>query len=291
MDDVLEIAGKQFHSRLFLGSGKFRTADEMRDAYAASDTQIVTVAIRRLDLEDPSKKTLLDEIDWSRYTVLPNTAGCYNVEDALRTARLGRELTGSNWVKLEVIGDPKYLWPDPIGTLKAARKLVDEGFVVLPYTTDDPILAKKLEEAGCATVMPMGSPIGSGQGIPYFGRIKVIIEQASVPVVVDAGLGVPSDAAIAMELGADACLVNTAIAEAANPAMMAEAFAIVPKQIPISTPTSTPISSPKGAAASTLQAADYLIQQKDPARLKAWLAKHTRTERLAIIKHIRGDRR
>src|SRR6266536_5090116 len=225
VDDVLEIAGKQFRSRLLMGSGKFRTADEMRDAYAAADAEIVTVAIRRLDLDDPSKKTLLDEIDWNKYTILPNTAGCYTVEDAIRTARLGRELTGSNWVKLEVIADPKYLWPDPIGTLDAARKLVDEGFVVLPYTTDDPTLAKLLEEAGCATVMPMGSPIGSGQGIPYFGRIRVIVEQASVPVVVDAGLGVPSDAAIAMELGADACLVNTAIAEAGNPALMAEGFA------------------------------------------------------------------
>jgi thiazole synthase len=225
VDDILEIAGKRFRSRLMMGSGKFRTADEMREAYLAAETEIVTVAIRRLDLDDPSQKTLLDEIDWSRYTVLPNTAGCYNVEEALRTARLGRELTGSNWVKLEVIGDPKYLWPDPVGTLEAARKLVDEGFVVLPYTTDDPILAKQLEEAGCATVMPMGSPIGSGQGIPYFGRIKVIVEQASVPVVVDAGLGVPSDAAMAMELGADACLVNTAIAEASNPGLMAAAFA------------------------------------------------------------------
>jgi thiazole synthase len=225
VNDVLEIAGKQFRSRLLLGSGKFRTADEMRAAYEAAETEVVTVAIRRLDLDDPTKKTLLDEIDWSRYTVLPNTAGCYTVEDALRTARLGRELTGSNWVKLEVIGDPKYLWPDPIGTLEAARTLVDEGFVVLPYTTDDPILAKKLEEAGCATVMPLGSAIGSGQGVGSLGRIKIIVEQASVPVVVDAGLGVPSDAAIAMELGADACLVNTAIAEAGNPALMAEAFA------------------------------------------------------------------
>ncbi len=225
MDDMLEIAGKRFRSRLMLGSGKFRTADEMREAYAAAEAEIVTVAIRRLNLDDPTEKTLLDEIDWTTYTILPNTAGCYTVDDALRTARLGRELTGSTWVKLEVIGDPKYLWPDPIGTLDAARRLVDEGFVVLPYTTDDPILAKRLEEAGCATVMPMGSPIGSGQGISSFGRIKVIIEQASVPVVVDAGLGVPSDAAIAMELGADACLVNTAIAEAGNPALMSEAFA------------------------------------------------------------------
>jgi thiazole synthase len=225
MDDILEIAGKRFQSRLMMGSGKFRTADEMRGAYEAAEAEIVTVAIRRLDLDDPTKKTLLDEIDWSRYTILPNTAGCYTVDDALRTARLGRELTGSNWVKLEVIGDPKYLWPDPVGTLEAARRLIDEGFVVLPYTTDDPILAKRLEEAGCATVMPLASPIGSGQGIPFFGRIRVIIEQASVPVVVDAGLGVPSDAAIAMELGADACLVNTAIAEASNPAMMAAGFA------------------------------------------------------------------
>jgi thiazole synthase len=225
MDDSLEIAGKRFRSRLMMGSGKFRTADEMRDAYEAAEAEIVTVAIRRLDLDDPTKKTLLDEIDWSRYTILPNTAGCYTVDDALRTARLGRELTGSNWVKLEVIGDPKYLWPDPVGTLEAARRLIDEGFVVLPYTTDDPILAKRLEEAGCATVMPLASPIGSGQGIPFFGRIRVIIEQASVPVVVDAGLGVPSDASIAMELGADACLVNTAIAEASNPAMMAAGFA------------------------------------------------------------------
>src|SRR5215210_7352049 len=176
-----------------MGSGKFRTAEEMRDAYAAAEAEIVTVAIRRLDLDNPSQKTLLDEIDWTRYTVLPNTAGCYTVDEAVRCARLGRELTGSNWVKLEVIGDPKYLWPDPVGTLEAARLLVKDGFVVLPYTTDDPILAKRLEEAGCATVMPMGSPIGSGQGIPYFGRIRVIIEQASVPVVVDAGLGVPSD--------------------------------------------------------------------------------------------------
>ena len=225
MDDSLEIAGKRFQSRLIMGSGKFRTADEMRDAYQAAQAEIITVAIRRLDLDNPSKRTLLDEIDWSRYTVLPNTAGCYTVEDALRTARLGRELTGSDWVKLEVIGDPKYLWPDPVGTLEAARALVGEGFVVLPYTSDDPILAKRLEESGCATVMPLASPIGSGQGIPFFGRIKLIVEQASVPVVVDAGLGVPSDAAIAMELGADACLVNTAIAEASNPALMAAAFA------------------------------------------------------------------
>jgi len=225
VDDALEIAGKRFRSRLIMGTGKWRTADEMRASFEAAQTEMITVAIRRLDLDDPSKKTLLDEIDWTRYAVLPNTAGCDTVADALRTARLGRELTGSSWVKLEVIADPKYLWPDPVGTLEAARLLIEDGFVVLPYTTDDPILAKCLEEVGCATVMPLASPIGSGQGIPYFGRIKVIIEQASVPVVVDAGLGVPSDAAIAMELGADACLVNTAIAQASSPPLMATAFA------------------------------------------------------------------
>ncbi len=224
MNDVLEIAGKQFRSRLLLGSGKFRTADEMRAAYEAAGAEIVTVAIRRLDLDDPTKKTLLDEIDWSRYTVLPNTAGCYTVEDALRTARLGRELTGSNWVKLEVIGDQKYLWPDPLGTLEAARRLIDEGFVVLPYTTDDPILAKQLEEAGCATVMPLGSPIGSGQGILTREEIELIVAEARVPVVVDAGLGTPSDAALAMEIGADAVLINSAVALAANPEQMAHAM-------------------------------------------------------------------
>jgi thiazole synthase len=221
--DQLEIAGKSFSSRLIMGSGKFRTADEMRDAYQAGGTEMVTVAIRRIDFDQP--RTLLDEIDWSRYTILPNTAGCYTADEAIRIARLGREVTGSNWVKLEVIGDEKYLLPDPVGTLEAARKLVSEGFVVLPYINDDPILAKQLDEVGCATVMPLASPIGSGQGIPYFRKIQIIIEQARVPVVVDAGLAVPSDAAIAMELGADAVLVNTAIALSSNPGLMAEAFA------------------------------------------------------------------
>ncbi len=222
MDDVLEIAGKRFKSRLMLGSGKYRTADEMREALEASGTEIVTVAIRRLNFDEP--RTLLDEIDWSRYTILPNTAGCYTAEEAIRVARLGREVTGSDWVKLEVIGDQKYLLPDMEGTLQAARQLVKENFAVLPYITDDPILARKLQEIGTVTVMPLGSPIGSGQGIPHFERIRVIIEQARVPVVVDAGLGAPSDASLALEIGADAVLVNTAIAKAAKPALMAEAF-------------------------------------------------------------------
>lgn len=222
--DQLVIAGKTLRSRLMLGTGKYRTADEMRDALEASGAEVVTVAIRRLDLDDPTKRTLLDEIDWSRYTVLPNTAGCYNVEDAVRVARLGRELTGSDWVKLEVLADQKYLLPDPVGTYEAAKILVDEGFTVLPYINDDPALARRLQEVGTATVMPLASPIGSGQGMPYWGQIKIIVEEATVPVVVDAGLGVPSEAALAMEIGASACLVNTAIAQARDPAAMAEAF-------------------------------------------------------------------
>ncbi len=224
LDDPLVIAGKRFRSRLLLGTGKYRNADEMRAALEASGCEIVTVAIRRLDLDNPQKRTLLDEIDWSRYTILPNTAGCYTVEEAIRVARLGRELTGSNWVKLEVIADPKYLLPDPIGTYEAAKRLIDEGFVVLPYINSDPALARRLQELGTATVMPLASPIGSGQGIPFFEQIKIIIEQATVPVIIDAGLGAPSDAALAMELGADAVLVNTAIAQAKNPALMAEGF-------------------------------------------------------------------
>ncbi|MBI4492139.1 MAG: thiazole synthase [Chloroflexi bacterium] len=226
MDDALEIAGKRFRSRLLLGTGKYRSTEEMLAAFEAAGTEIVTVAIRRLDLDNPTRKTLLDEIDWSRYTVLPNTAGCYTADEAVRVARLGRELTGSTWVKLEVIGDPKYLLPDTAGTLEAARRLVREEFAVLPYIADDPILARQLQEIGTVTVMPLGSPIGSGQGIPYFERIKIIVEQARVPVVVDAGLGAPSDASLAMEVGADACLVNTAIARAENPAQMARAFGL-----------------------------------------------------------------
>ncbi|MBI2886232.1 MAG: thiazole synthase [Chloroflexi bacterium] len=223
-DEPLVIAGKSFRSRLMIGTGKYRTMEEQGAAIEASGAEIITVAIRRLDLSDPQKKTLLDYIDWSRYTILPNTAGCRNAEEALFTARLAREVTGSNWIKLEVQPDPTSLLPDPIDTLRAAEQLIAEGFVVLPYIHADPILARRLEEVGCATVMPLGSPIGSGQGILTAEEIKLIIAQAHVPVVVDAGLGVPSDASLAMELGADACLVNTAIAQAQQPALMAEAF-------------------------------------------------------------------
>ena len=223
-DTPLVIAGKTFHSRLFVGTGKYRSMEEQGAAIEASGAQMVTVAIRRLDLSHPQQKTLLDYIDWSKYTILPNTAGARNAEEALFTARLARELTGSNWIKLEVQPDPGSLLPDPIDTLRAAEMLIKEGFVVLPYIHADPILARRLEEVGCATVMPLGSPIGSGQGIQTLEEIQLIIQAAHVPVVVDAGLGAPSDASLAMEIGADACLVNSAIAQAQQPALMAEAF-------------------------------------------------------------------
>lgn len=222
--DTLRIAGRELTSRLFLGTGKYDSAEAMRTALEASGTEIVTVAIRRLNLDHPKERTLLDEIDLSRYAILPNTAGCRTPEEALLTARLARSLGLSNWIKLEVIDDPTYLLPDPLGTLTATERLVADGFVVLPYINDDPVLARRLQEVGAATVMPLASPIGSGQGMVNFEQIKIIIEQARVPVVVDAGLGAPSDAALAMEIGADAVLVNTAIAKAQDPARMARAF-------------------------------------------------------------------
>ncbi len=223
-NDVLTIAGKSFRSRLMLGTGKYDSPEACVAALDASGTQIVTVAIRRLDLDNPNARTELDYIDWERYTILPNTAGSKTAEEAIFTAKLARELTHSNWVKLEVIPDPRYLMPDPIGTLEAAEALVKDGFVVLPYMPADPILAKRLEDVGCATVMPLGSPIGSGRGIFTLEEIQIIIENAGVPVVVDAGLGAPSEASLALESGADAVLVNTAIARANDPALMARAF-------------------------------------------------------------------
>jgi len=225
MDDALVIAGQRLRSRLILGTGKYRTMAEMVAAVEAADVEMITVALRRIDFDDPSKKTILDYLDWTHYRILPNTAGCQTAEEAIRVARLARAMGLSDWIKLEVIPDAKYLLPDPIGTLDAARTLVDEGFVVLPYINDDPVLSARLQEVGCATVMPLASPIGSGQGLANFDQIKIIVEQARVPVVVDAGIGAPSDAALAMELGADACLVNTAVALAENPALMGEAIA------------------------------------------------------------------
>ena len=221
--DLLTIGGKTFKSRLMLGTGKYQNAEEMNAALEASECEIVTVALRRIDLDAP-KRSILDEIDWKRYQILPNTAGCKTAEEAIRVARLARAMELSDWIKVEVIPDPKYLLPDPIGTLEACKVLVEEGFVVLPYINADPVLALKLQEIGTATVMPLASPIGSGQGMKTFDSIRIIVEQASVPVVVDAGIGVPSDAALSMELGASACLINTAIAKAENPALMAKAM-------------------------------------------------------------------
>jgi thiazole synthase len=221
--ESLTIGGKTFQSRLMLGTGKYRCADEMNAALEASGCEIVTVALRRINLDAP-RRSILDEINWQRYQILPNTAGARTAEEAVRTARLARAMGLSDWIKVEVIPDPKYLLPDPIGTLEACRILVQEGFVVLPYINADPVLARQLQDVGTATVMPLASPIGSGQGIRTADAIRIIIEQSCVPVVVDAGIGTASEAAQAMELGADACLVNTAIATARDPALMAEAI-------------------------------------------------------------------
>ncbi|MEP0814954.1 MAG: thiazole synthase [bacterium] len=226
-DRPLVIGGRQFSSRLMLGTGKYDSPEIMRDAIEASGTEIVTVAIRRIDISpDRKDKNIIDYLDLSRIQLLPNTAGCYTMEDALRVARLARGLGITNWIKLEVIGDEKTLLPDVGATIEATKILKKEGFVVLPYTTDDHIAARRLVEAGADTVMPLASPIGSGQGFVDFTRLKFILEDPAinVPVVVDAGLGVPSDAAQAFEIGADAVLVNTAIAKAEDPVRMAEGF-------------------------------------------------------------------
>ena len=226
----LVIAGRSFRSRLMTGTGKYRSFEQMHQSVTASGCEIVTVAVRRVQTNAPGHEGLAEAIDWGKIWMLPNTAGCQTAEDAIRVARLGREMAkllgqeDNNFVKLEVIPDAKYLLPDPIGTLEAAEKLVKEGFAVLPYINADPLLAKRLEEAGCATVMPLGSPIGSGQGIQNAANIRIIIENAKIPVVVDAGIGTPSEAAQAMEMGADALLINTAIAQAQNPALMGRAM-------------------------------------------------------------------
>ncbi len=222
----LTIAGRRFDSRLLLGTGKFSSNETMRDALAASGTQIVTVALRRADLsgkKDPYAN-ILEFIDSEKYLLLPNTSGAMNAEEAVRLARLAEAAGLPKWVKLEIHPDPTYLLPDPIETLKAAEILVKEGFTVLPYINADPVLAKRLQDVGVATVMPLGAPIGSNRGVVTRDQIRIIIAQATVPVVVDAGLGAPSHAAEAMELGADAVLVNTAIAIAADPVRMAAAF-------------------------------------------------------------------
>ena len=222
--DSLVIAGREFSSRLLIGTGKYPSHQIMQEAHAASGADVVTVAVRRVNVSDRTKESLLDYIDPKRYFLLPNTAACYTAEDAIRTARLGREVGLSHWVKLEVIGDEKTLFPDNEALLEATKVLVKEGFVVLPYTNDDPVMCRKLEEAGAAAVMPLGAPIGSGLGIQNPNNIRIIKEQAKVPVIVDAGVGTASDAAVAMELGADGVLMNTAIAGAKDPVMMARAM-------------------------------------------------------------------
>jgi thiazole synthase len=224
MSDPFVIAGREFRSRLIIGTGKYPTHQVMQAAHAASGADMVTVAVRRVNLTDRGKESLLDYIDPKTFFLLPNTAACYTAEDAIRTARLGREVGLSHWVKLEVIGDEKTLFPDNVALLEATRVLVKEGFVVLPYTTDDPVVCRKLEDAGAAAVMPLGAPIGSGLGIQNPNNIRIIKEQARVPVIVDAGVGTASDATIAMELGADGVLMNTAVALARDPVAMARAM-------------------------------------------------------------------
>src|SRR6476646_5010401 len=222
--DTFSIAGKTFASRLIIGSGKYPSHPVMVKAHEASGADMVTVAVRRVNISDRSKESLLDYIDTSRMFILPNTAGCYNADDAVRTARLGREAGLSSWVKLEVIGDERTLFPDNEALIEATRILVSEGFVVLPYTNDDPVTCRKLEEAGASAVMPLGAPIGSGLGIQNVNNMRIIREFARVPMIVDAGVGTASDAALAMELGADGGRMNTAIAGAQEPVAMATAM-------------------------------------------------------------------
>ena len=224
MEDTFKLAGKTYRSRLIVGTGKYKDFDETRRAIEASGAEIVTVAVRRVNITDPNKENLLDFLDPKRYTVLPNTAGCYNVEDAVRTCRLAREAGVGKMIKLEVIGDERTLFPDVPATLEAASILIKEGFDVLPYITDDTIAAKRLQEMGCAAVMPLAAPIGSGLGIRNPYNIRIILEQAKVPVIVDAGVGTASDASLAMELGCEAVLMNSAIAGAKDPILMAEAM-------------------------------------------------------------------
>src|SRR6266576_2486922 len=225
MPENLIIAGREFRSRLIVGTGKYRSFQEMARCHAASGAEMVTVAVRRVNLTDKSKESLLDYIDRSKFFILPNTAACYTADDAIRTARLGREVGLSNWVKLEVIGDQKTLFPDNQGLLEATRVLVKEGFVVLPYTNDDVVNARKLIDAGAAAVMPLAAPIGSGLGVQNPTNLRIMREMITeVPMIVDAGVGTASDAAIAMELGADGVLMNTAIAAADDSVKMAEAM-------------------------------------------------------------------
>jgi len=224
MADTWRIGGREFSSRLILGTGKYPDFETMRKAHGISGAEMVTVAIRRVNLKDKSQPSLLDFIDRKKLAILPNTAGCYNAKDAILTAQLAREALGTELIKLEVIGDEKTLFPDAAGTLEAAKELLQQGFVVLPYVSDDPILCKRMEELGCPAVMPLAAPIGSGLGVRNPYNLRIILEQAKVPVIVDAGVGTASDAAVAMELGCTALLMNTAVALAKEPLKMAEAM-------------------------------------------------------------------
>jgi thiazole synthase len=224
VEDPFVVAGRTFTSRLLVGTGKYKDFEETARAIEASGAEIVTVAVRRVNVTDPSAPMLMDYVDPKRYVYLPNTAGCFTADDAVRTLRLAREAGGWNLVKLEVLGDHKTLYPDVTETLKAAEALIRDGFDVMVYTSDDPIVAKKLEDLGCCAIMPLAAPIGSGLGIQNPVNIRIIVEQASVPVLVDAGVGTPSEAAVAMELGCDGVLMNTAIAGAKDPVMMARAM-------------------------------------------------------------------
>ena len=224
MDDKLVIGKYEFRSRLFVGSSKYANFQLMKEAIEASGADVVTVAIRRVNLDNPDEESMFDYLDRDQITILPNTAGCYTVTEAVRTARLAREVCGTDLIKLEVIGDDKTLYPDIPGLLEAARILLDDGFTVLPYSTDDPVTALKLQDMGCPAVMPLGAPIGSGLGIRNPYNLKIILELLEVPIVVDAGVGVPSDAALAMELGCDAVLMQSAIAGSGDPVAMATAM-------------------------------------------------------------------
>ncbi len=224
-NDVLKIADREFRSRLFVGTGKYKTFQEMVSAHEASGAEVVTVAVRRVNLTDKSKESMLDYIDRKKFFILPNTAGCYSADEAVRTARLAREVGLSNWIKLEVIGDQKTLFPDNFELVKATETLAKEGFVVLPYTNDDLVTARRLIDAGAAAVMPLGAPIGSGMGIQNITNLRILREMITeVPLIVDAGVGTASDAALAMELGADGVLMNTGIAGAQDAVLMAEAM-------------------------------------------------------------------
>ena len=223
-DDTFTVAGRTFSSRLIVGTGKYKSYTQNADAAEAAGAEIVTVAVRRVNLTDPTQERLVDKLDPEKYTYLPNTAGCFTAEDAIRTLRLAREAGGWSLVKLEVLADQKTLYPDMMETLRSAELLIKEGFDVMVYCSDDPVYARRLEEVGCAAIMPLGAPIGSGLGIQNPVNIRLIVEQSRVPVIVDAGVGTASDAAIAMELGCDGVLMNTAIAEAKDPIRMAKAM-------------------------------------------------------------------